>query len=370
MDRKNLRKWLKRASSNTAKNSALALIVSVLLTGCFGQNTKPSTASKPERTPDWVLNPPSDSRYIYGVGSAEKFEDLVQSTTLARRQANADIASQLRITVSQSNIQNTEVTSGTGRSEQVLSSMASQTRVDTEALALEQSETVESQAVGRYVYVLQRLDRARVVASLRQEIDELDAKFATIVADVDTTNVDTADLINQWRAMLPALPLLAERTQAVNLLKLYSKTVVNKPKSAQILAFEKQLDRLLVALAIQVESQVPGTTSLVQNVRSGLTDKGLTPSSAEVLQNRKAPLKLMLHATATVEKQKDRTYVFLTVNAALQQTVNNDNAMLANWSLTERGVSAIASQAQLAAQGKIADKLTEQIFAYLTKASE
>lgn len=361
MDRKNLRKWLKRVSSKPAKLSMLAVMASILLTGCLGQGTK-SEAVTQKRTPDWVLNPPSDSRYIYGVGSADKFDDLARSTALAERQANADIASQLRVTVSQTNIQDTQVTSGTGQSEQVLTSLASQTRVDTEALALEQSETVESAIAGNYVYVLQRLDRARIVARLNQEIDEIDAKFATIAGDVD----ENADLINQWRAMLPALPLLAKRAQTFNSLTLYSRSVVNKPKSAQMLAFEKKLDRLLVALAIDVQSQVRGTKSLVQNVRSGLTLKGLTPTDVSVVSQNKAPLKLMLHASATVEKQKDRTYVFLTVNAALQQTING-NAMLANWTVTERGVSAIASQAQLSAERKAAAKLAEHIFTHLTQ---
>lgn len=362
MDRKNLRKWLRKASSKKLASGFAYLIIGVGLTACISSPVKESqTAQQKTRTPDWVLNPPSDGRYLYGVGSAEKFEDLVQSTTLARRQANADIASQLKVTVSQSNIQSTEVTSGSDQSEQVLTSLASQTRIDIEALALEQSETVESTISGKYVYVLQRLDRARIVTRLRQEIEDIDAEFTAIATEIDTNS----DLVSQWRSMLPALPLMAARAQAVKSLKLYSKTAVSTAKSQQFQTFEKQLNTLLMALAIHVESQVPDSRSLTQNIRSGLTEKGLTPSTASS-QLGKAPLKIMLHASSTIETQGDRTYVFLTINAALQQQVGQQS-MLANWTITKRGVSAIASQAKIAAEKKAAMELANEVFTYLTQ---
>ena len=363
MDRKNLKNLLIKASSKKLAVTFYCAI-SILLSACIGQSTDNGSAKvQADRIPDWVLNPPSGGRYIYGVGSAQKFEDLVQTTANARRQANADIASQLRVTVSQSNVQSTQVRSGSNQSEQVLTSLASNTRVETEALALEQSETVESAQAGNYVYVLQRLDRTRVVARFNQEIDELDTQLETIVAGINTND----DVVTQWSAILPALPLLAVRSQTLDMLTLYSRNAVVKNKSASVLELEILLSKLLVALAIQVDSPVSKSGSLVSNVQSALTQKGLTPSDATLTRNgQTTPLRLTLDFNTTTKSQGGRVYVFLTMEAALQQAINQKE-MLASWNITGRGVSAVGSQAHQVAERKVAKQLAEAVFTYLTK---
>ena len=317
-----------------------------------------NTAAK-NTTPSWVLSPPSDTRYLYGVGSVIQSEDLVADIKGARQQANADMANQLRVTVSQSNVQSTQVSQSTSQSEQVLKSFSSTTRMDTESLVLEQSETLENVATGKYVYVLQRLDRAKITARLRREITELDTQLEAIALEAKTQG----NLVEQWQSILPALPILSERAQKLDLLQLYSTNAnLASAKSETIKGLETQLSSLLTQLSIQVSSQSARSQSLIKVLRSELTDKGLTPSSKAT-----SPLRINLHISTNKQLKEGRTYQFVNLNASLDEVSRDSSKMLASWSLTGRGISATPEQATQSAYKKAAKSLADEIFTYLTQ---
>ncbi|WP_438462337.1 LPP20 family lipoprotein [Marinomonas sp. PE14-40] len=317
-----------------------------------------NTAAK-NTTPSWVLSPPSDTRYLYGVGSVIQSEDLVADIKGARQQANADMANQLRVTISQSNVQSTQVSQSTSQSEQVLKSFSSTTRMDTESLVLEQSETLENVATGKYVYVLQRLDRAKITARLRREITELDTQLEAIALEAKTQG----NLVEQWQSILPALPILSERAQKLDLLQLYSTNAnLASAKSETIKGLETQLSSLLTQLSIQVSSQSARSQSLIKVLRSELTNKGLTPSS-----NATSPLRINLHISTNKQLKEGRTYQFVNLNASLDEVSRDSSKMLASWSLTGRGISATPEQATQSAYKKAAKSLADEIFTYLTQ---
>lgn len=317
-----------------------------------------NTAAK-NTTPSWVLSPPSDTRYLYGVGSVIQSEDLVADIKGARQQANADMANQLRVTISQSNVQSTQVSQSTSQSEQVLKSFSSTTRMDTESLVLEQSETLENVATGKYVYVLQRLDRAKITARLRREITELDTQLEAIALEAKTQG----NLVEQWQSILPALPILSERAQKLDLLQLYSTNAnLASAKSETIKGLETQLSSLLTQLSIQVSSQSARSQSLIKVLRSELTDKGLTPSSKAT-----SPLRINLHISTNKQLKEGRTYQFVNLNASLDEVSRDSSKMLASWSLTGRGISATPEQATQSAYKKAAKSLADEIFTYLTQ---
>ncbi|WP_084616084.1 LPP20 family lipoprotein [Marinomonas sp. S3726] len=383
MDRKNLRNLPIRASSNMWSRS-LILVSSLMLGACTELFVKSDDSSEPTQvantnqaapaakassstlntaaknaTPSWVLSPPSDARYLYGVGSVIQSEDLVADIKGARQQANADMANQLRVTVSQSNVQSTQVSQNTSQSEQVLKSFSSTTRMDTESLVLEQSETVENVATGKYVYVLQRLDRAKITARLRREITELDSQLEAIALEAKTQG----NLVEQWQSILPALPILSERAQKLDLLQLYSTSAnLASAKSETIKGLEKQLSSLLTQLSIQVSSQSARSQSLIKVLRSELTDKGLTPSS-----KASSPLRINLHISTNKQVKEGRTYQFVNLNASLDEVTHDSSKMLASWSLTGRGISATPEQATQSAYKKAAKSLADEVFTYLTQ---
>ena len=328
--------------------------------GVTSQSSSSTLNSAPKNAiPSWVLSPPVDKRYLYGVGSVIQTDDLVADIKSARQQANADMANQLRVTVSQSNVQSTQVSQTNSQSEQVLKAFSSTTRMDTESLVLEQSETIENVATGKYVYVLQRFDRAKISSKIRRELDELDGELEKIASSADKKG----DLVDQWQSILPALPLLSERAQKLDLLALYStSTNLGAQKSDTIKALEQQLSGLLTKLAIQVSSQSAGSKSLVKVLRSELTQKGLTPATKS-----NAPLRINLHISANKQVKEGRTYQFVNLNASLDEVDSNSSNMLASWSLTGRGISATPEQARQAAYQKAAKALAGEVFTFLTQ---
>lgn len=310
-------------------------------------------------TPSWVLSPPVDKRYLYGVGSVIQTEDLVADIKAARQQANADMANQLRVSVSQSNVQSTQVSQTNSQSEQVLKSFSSTTRMDTESLVLEQSETIENVATGKYVYVLQRFDRAKISSKIRREISDLD----TQLEDIAAATKQSGDLVDQWQSLLPALPIMSERAQKLDLLQLYSSSAnLASEKTETVKALEVQVGKLLTQLSIQVSSQSTGSKPLMKVLRSELTEKGLTPDSRS-----NAPLRINLHISSNKQLKEGRTYLFVNLNASLDEVTRDDSNMLASWSLTGRGISATPEQATQAAYKKAAKALADEVFNFLTQ---
>lgn len=310
-------------------------------------------------TPSWVLSPPVDKRYLYGVGSVIQTEDLVADIKAARQQANADMANQLRVSVSQSNVQSTQVSQTNSQSEQVLKSFSSTTRMDTESLVLEQSETIENVATGKYVYVLQRFDRAKISSKIRREISDLD----TQLEDIAAATKQSGDLVDQWQSLLPALPIMSERAQKLDLLQLYSSSAnLASEKTETVKALEVQVGKLLTQLSIQVSSQSAGSKPLMKVLRSELTEKGLTPDSRS-----NAPLRINLHISSNKQLKEGRTYLFVNLNASLDEVTRDDSNMLASWSLTGRGISATPEQATQAAYKKAAKALADEVFNFLTQ---
>ncbi|OUR76567.1 hypothetical protein A9Q77_03675 [Marinomonas sp. 42_23_T18] len=324
------------------------------------QGTSSTLNSSPKNAiPSWVLSPPIDKRYLYGVGSVIQTKDLVADIKSARQQANADMANQLRVTVSQSNVQSTQVSQTNSQSEQVLKAFSSTTRMDTESLVLEQSETIENVATGQYVYVLQRFDRAKISSKIRRELDEIDTQLEDIAAKADKKG----DLVDQWQSILPALPLLSERAQKLDLLQLYSTSAnLGSQKTDTIKSLELQLSQLLSKLAIQVSSQSAGSKALVKVLRSELTQKGLTPATKS-----NAPLRINLHISTNKQIKEGRTYQFVNLNASLDEVNQDNSSMLASWSLTGRGISATPEQAKQAAYKKAAKSLADEVFTFLTQ---
>jgi hypothetical protein len=328
------------------------------------QNTNQASSSSLNSSsknaiPSWVLEPPIDKRYLYGVGSVIQTEDLVSDIKAARQQANADMANQLRVTVSQSNVQSTQVSQTNAQSEQVLKAFSSTTRMDTESLVLEESETIENVATGKYVYVLQRFDRAKISSKIRRELAELDTQLEEIAAKA----INKGDLVDQWQSILPALPLLSERAQKLDLLQLYSTSAnLDSEKTDTIKSLERQLSQLLSKLSIQVSSQSSGSKALVKVLRSELTNKGLTPAT-----KANAPLRINLHISSNKQLKEGRTYQFVNLNASLDEVDQEDSIMLASWSLTGRGISATPEQAKQTAYKKAASALADEVFTFLTQ---
>ena len=332
------------------KSRLLALVcISAFISAC---SSTPKETVNP--LPDWVANPPKDNRYLYGVGSAQVTEDITVAFDLATKQANADIANQLRITIQSINTQNTRVDQLDSQQEQVMRSLASFVRVETAPMVLDQTQTANRFQAPQYVYVLQKLDRQRVSARLRQQIADLDQQMLEIADKL----LYGTPLVEQWQTLLPVLGLLTERRHLADTLNLYSnQTQAGLPQ--HVFKLQAKTAQLIREFSIAVDQQGL-TTDLSRAVKSSLTKKGL---SSAAMNYSASNLTLFMTPTYDSQSQEGRFYVFVNSNATLS---DNKGGQLASWSVEARGISAIEEQAKTMANNKLADELAEQVFLWLT----
>ena len=97
-------------------------------------------------------------------------------------------------------------------------------------------------------------------------------------------------------------------------------------------------------------------------LRSELTQKGLTPENKS-----SAPLRINLHISTNKQLKDGRTYLFVNLNASLDEVDRDNSTMLASWSLTGRGISATPEQAKQSAYKKAAKALANEVFTFLTE---
>lgn len=353
MDRRRSKSWQKLTKH--LQYIGATCVALLMLAGCSSVDT----ADNRDAIPDWVANPPSDARYLYGVGSAERIDDVADAFKQAERQGNADIANQLRVTVSNRNVQSTQVEQSNSQPEKVMRSMSQVTKVETAPIVLDQSESVERYQSERYVYVLQRLDRQRVVSRLRQQLEEVDLQLIQVANRVSNSQ----PLVEQWSVLMSALPMLSQRAQYLDLLAIYSKSsTVAFAMPDQVVGLQGKINQLLKELRIQVRDPSDQNPQLAMAVRAALTSKGLTPG-----QSQAAPLSLSLSSQYDFQQQAGRHYVFVNSKASLQL---KDGHQIAAWDLTARGISAGQQQAVSDAENKLSKELAEKLFVWMTTARQ
>lgn len=326
----------------------LTLGVLSSLTGCIGTNSKPEQA---EVLPEWVASPPKDTTHIYGVGSSARIENLALAFIQAEQNGNAQIAQQLRTQVSQTNIQDTQVTSIQGN-EQILKVQSAYTQVTTAPIELEQALN-EDRFVGKnYVYALQSIDRSRIIISLTDALNDLDDVIRK-QAESLTTRTGEAPLAEDWPHYMRLIPHFAQRKSYEEELRLYStqRTLAGKADS-DIQAIEEQLNQALLSYGFDVSN-----TAQANQLASALSQYGFTPKSNGLFN-------LQSQTAQHQEIQSGRFYVFEEGTLTL---MDPSGTQLASWTVSARGIAASPQGAQAKATENWANQAIGAMFTWLTR---
>jgi hypothetical protein len=326
------------------------VLISLLasLTGCLGTNSKTEQA---ETLPEWVTSPPKSNTYIYGVGSSERIENLALAFSQAEQIGNAHIAQQLRTQVSQTNTQDTQVTSGQS-GEQVSKIQTAYTRVMTAPIELEQAINEERFAGKNYVYALQSIDRSRIVANLTFALNDLDDTIRKEAKSLSTT-VNQAPAEKDWQAYMRLIPRLAQRKSYEEELNLYSTrtSLAGKPDS-DIQDIERQLANALLSYGFDTSS-----TSQANQLASALSQYGFTPKS-------NALFTLKSDTMQHHETQSGRFYAFEDGSLEL---LDPTGSRLASWTVSARGIAKTQQGAESKATENWAHQAVEAMFTWLTR---
>lgn len=318
------------------------------LTGCIGSNTK---TEKADDIPSWVTSPPKSSTHIYGVGSADRIENIALAFIQAEQNGNVQIAQQLRTQVSQTNTQDTQVTSGQS-GEQVLKRQTAYTQVTTAPIELEQAVNEKRFAGKNYVYALQSINRSRVIAKLTSELSDLDDTIRKQAASL-RTSVNQPPATEDWQTYMQLIPYFAQRTSYVDDLDLYSSQSSPAGKAAQdIQNIEQQLGQALFSYGFDVSK-----TKQANDLASALSKYGLTPKNNSVFT-------LKSNTTQNNETQSGRFYVF--ENGTLE-LIGPSGTRIASWTVSSRGIAKNQQSAEAKASENWSTQAIEAMFTWLTR---
>lgn len=320
------------------------------LSGCFGLDSKKE--SDPEKLPEWIMSPPRDNTHLYGVGSAPRIDNLALAFSQAEREGNVQIAQQLRTQVSQVNTQDTRVTSSSGQSENVSKIQTAYTQVKTAPISLEQTQNIERFAAKDYVYALQSIDRARIVARLRREISDLDDQIHQKASQLTTSSSQPANS-QDWQVYMNLIPYFAQRKEYQSDLNLYSgKQGLEGRADEDIRQIEQQLSNALSEFGFDATG-----TAQSHALASALSSFGFTPKSHSVFR-------LSTQTSQHQEIQGGRFYVFEEGSLTL---IGPKGATLASWSVSARGIAKEQESAKNKATEAWAHQAVEAMFLWLTR---
>ncbi|MFC3151979.1 LPP20 family lipoprotein [Litoribrevibacter euphylliae] len=330
----------------------------VALVGCKSSHVVAPASSEQrlesQGAPSWVVTPPHDSQYLYGVGSAEIYGDKVRALQQAEDVARGDLIKQLKVNVSQS------LTSTTNVNNSVVSKTAEvivKSRVpETEMAGIERLDSFEDK-VARSVYALVRLDRVKAISSLRQDLQTMELDLSRF-----ERRTSSNDLMEDIKFFLPALPKI--RAYQLNADKL--KLLAANDKSSGTLNYDPSgLQQRIYEMLGRIRVRLYPENELARSMAIELAEQ-LTAQGVKVVSHGDFEL-LVSFNLSKIDKQNQGTqFVLLQGNMKVK---DDQGQILKAYGVDAKGGAYDQDLARQRAMKKISDKmgsdLVKGLFEYL-----
>jgi len=338
--------------------SALLGLIAFVLVACKSSHVVAPASSeqrlKSQGAPEWVVTPPNDSQYLYGVGSAGIYGDKVRALQQAEDVARGDLIKQLKVNVSQSLTSTTQVNdSAVSRTAEVIV----KSRVpETEMAGIERMDSFEDQ-VARTVYALVRLDRVKAISSLRQDLNVLELDLSKY-----EQREKSGDLMADIKFFLPALPKI--RAYQLNADKL--RLLAANDKSARSLSYSPSgLHKRIYGMLGEIRVRLYPENELARSMAIDLAED-LTGQGVKVVSRGEAELVVSFNLSK-IEKQNQGTQ-FVMLRGGMK-VKNSQGQILKAYGVEAKGGAYDKDLAAQRALRKVSDKmgsdLVKGVFEYL-----
>ncbi|TPE54359.1 hypothetical protein FJM67_05290 [Maribrevibacterium harenarium] len=317
-----------------------------LLSGLIGMGLAGcANAPQTKTAPQWLTQPPQNSQFVYGVGSAPVSENFPRAYQVAESNGNGQIAQQLQAEVVQSTeTQTRHSMTSEGQNFERVNQLF--TQVKTQPLAVTYIRNQERYQDERYVYALQALDRYAAMADLEQQVQSLDQRlFASAATLPNQEQIHES----HWRTYFGWIALFAERQDLVEKYQLYAQAPFQSPSDDRI-----QNQQVLLAKAVAQLSFATEDTALA----AALTQMGL-----QVSLGNQAFFQIRSRQEPTQKQQDKRFYQFLDGEISVMARTGQQGHM----TIAARGIGSQQQQAQIKAQQNWGEKGATEIFAWLTQ---
>lgn len=324
-----------------------ALLVAVMLGGCAGG---PRTSSTRDTLPDWVSNPPSASGHRFGVGSAELGVDEASAMKLARDSATADIAKQLRVSISSTESIHKQLLDIDGDQrfsqnvEQAVISRVPEFRFSFLTL----KESYKDVAHAR-LYVLLDLDVNREAQAIRRRISELDDEIESATKELDTS----ADgRIGDLRKISALLIRIRERDALQERLRLFRPGAPTVASMTDLDGLERRLLSRIASVRIEIRPSSGSSDKLGTIIASQLTKQGLTVVDSQ------PDLRIVYDFTLGVIRKGGIYFGQIHGQTRLE---DSDGTTIRSFDIETKGVSVQEDQARSRALSSLGNKLGRMI---------
>lgn len=330
----------------------LAASLVLPLSGCLGGGAaikEAESEAKASGPPEWALSVPSDDGMAYGVGSAKVYTDPTSALNRAQDQARTELVKRLEVTVSGETVSRQSRTREDGESRvtrSIMDTVRSQVE-DTELANIEITETHVDRG-GETAYALARLNRTRAEMDLIGELREIDESIQEVNGKPSQGNT-----LTQLRALMPALPMLAERESVHRKLSLVASGNPGHRKPAEFRQLETRIADLLDSLVVVLRPSGDSSRKLDSTLRRALSDEGV-----QVRESGDGDLTLRYDGGLRTVQRDGRNFVFADGNVTV---LDRDGRVIAEFQERVKAGSVDPGIARDRAIGKLARGLGEKL---------
>jgi hypothetical protein len=365
MDSKKLKKCKRVAASVYRSYSVYIgwLLISALgLTACLlnpakreqsaSHTTMASAQAATAQAPEWIRYPPQAPGMAYGVGVSSVYRgNQAQAIQSAKEDARSDLLKGLRVQVQEEfylekkkQASQHGATSFTSKLRQEIYS-----RIPPIELSGIEVAKIYVSPNSSTAYALAQLNRERVAAGLKLEIEQLDQELKRL-----TTISGKLSKHQQLKQLLPAPALMAKRDileARLSLVLGHPPSVVVPPEEVRL---NKRINALLNGLVVVIRPQGRAAKAIEPYLLKHLTRSGLVISSV-----RTADVTLVYQASTRTKHDQGLYFTFADGDIVIKDEAGRTvNAMDA----TAKGVSGVSrEQARVKAMKQLGDRLGEAL---------
>ena len=311
-------------------SSLLIAACSIIVAGCNSTPVviEPAESSTSLARPNWVLSPPAQSGYAYGVGSAKIYVDAAKAGVEAQNNALQDLIGKMQVSVSGSTSIKTRVANS-----KLDKLIEDEVKSQIPEIDLKNAEFIERfvDTKNQYVYVLAQLDREKAAFDIAAKITDIELSLPSF------SNVsETLPRLEQWRALKPALQLIEQRKQLSQRFNIVSPNHQSSTIDAAFDSLEIRIFALIGNLSIAVNPVNSGANTTSSTVIKGLTDAGFSISNSS-----QPDLSIDLRVSIQADWRDGTHYVFAEGAATIK---DSSDRILSEYSSRAKGTSSISQE--------------------------
>lgn len=336
-------------------NTIVTLVVASLLIGCGGS---PAVTSKPAKaptssTPDWLIQPPVETGFLYGTGSAEVYAgDQAGAAARAKDMARLELVKQVEVSISGEIEQEVAETVRNNKSELTERLRES---VKSKVASFELSHVMDVDSYfdesSKQVSVLVNLDVNKELQSLNSRIKVIDQRFAEVVAEFERNTQQGMELL---RLVASGLVLAEERSgiqaraNTLNPTRQYVDVLTPEYRD-----FMKKAYARIGMLKVHVSAQGADKNSLTAALTAELNNKGINISGAE-----QADIQIEYDLSLNNVTQGGTTFVITEGNVFLK---DDQGRIVKTIQAKAKGASADVKEAESRSIAKLSQQLGKEL---------